>query len=171
MKRLALLRHAKSSWDNPDLSDHDRPLNGRGCKAARRMGREMADRGMRFDYVLASTAKRVRETLEGVGQSFPIQAPVSFEPKVYEATQDELLALVHGLDECIEAPLLVGHNSGLEELIAGITHDDEAGLRDRCARKFPTAALAVIDLPVGGWAEVKWGSGEIVELIVPRELD
>jgi len=171
MKRLAVLRHAKSSWDDPDLNDHDRPLNGRGRKAARRIGREMADRGMRFDYVLASTATRVRETLDGVGESFPIHAPVRFEPGVYEATQDELLALIHGLDEWIETPLLVGHNSGLEELIAGITHDDEAGLRERCARKFPTAALAVIDLPADRWAEVKWGSGEIAELIVPRELD
>src|SRR5437868_11057004 len=85
MKRLAILRHAKSSWDDPSLDDFDRPLNERGWKAARRMGRELEDRGMRFDLVLASMAARVRETIDGV-QKYDFAAPIRFEPQLYGAS-------------------------------------------------------------------------------------
>jgi phosphohistidine phosphatase len=75
------------------------------------------------------------------------------------------------LDEAVKAPLIVGHNPGLEELIAELTRDDHEGYRRRVAGKFPTGALAIVELPARRWAEVAPGSGEIVELILPKELD
>jgi phosphohistidine phosphatase len=171
MKRLTVLRHAKSSWDDPNLDDFNRPLNDRGWKAARRMGRELSLRGMRFDLVLASAAARVRETIDGVQENYDFDAPIRFEPRIYEATEVDLLSLIRALPETVSAPLLVGHNPSLERLIAELTHDDDRGLRERVAAKFPTAALAVVELPAERWADVTPGSGKIVELILPKDLD
>jgi phosphohistidine phosphatase len=171
MKRLTLLRHAKSSWDDPSLDDFNRPLNERGWKAARRMGREMKHRGIRFDLVVASTAARVRETIDGVQEKFDVGAPIQFEPRMYGATEHELLALVRALPDSVHAPLLAGHNPGLERLVVQLTYDDDQGLRRRIAGKYPTGALAVIELPTGRWADVIPGSGQLVELILPKELD
>jgi phosphohistidine phosphatase len=171
MKRLAILRHAKSSWDDPALDDFNRPLNERGWKAARRLGRELKTRGIKFDLVLSSTSARTRETIDGVQEKYDFAAPIEFDPRLYHANEQMLLELVRTLDEKVKAPLLVGHNPGLERLIGELTDDDTKGLRERVTDKFPTGALAVIELPAKRWAEVESASGEIVELILPRELD
>ena len=171
MKRLTLLRHAKSSWDDPSLDDFNRPLNARGWKAARRMGRELKHRGMRFDLVLASTAARVRETIDGLEEKFEFGAPIRFEPRMYGASAEALLSLVRALPESSHAPLLVGHNPGLEQLLALLARDDDGALRRRVASNYPTGALAVVELPAHDWTKVKPGSGQIVELILPKELD
>lgn len=171
MKLLTILRHAKSRWDDPTLEDFNRPLNERGWKAAWRMGREMKHRGMRFDLVLASTAARVRETLDGVQEKYDFRAPIQFEQRIYAASEGKLLELVRALPETVRSPLLVGHNPGLEQLIVELTRDDEKGLRNRIAGKFPTSGLAMIELPAQHWHDVKSGSGKIVELIYPKDLD
>ena len=170
MKRLAILRHAKSSWDQSDLDDFRRPLNGRGRKAARRVGREMKQRGMAFDLVLASPATRVRETMEGVAEEFPgFDRNVRFEESIYLAESSTLIDLVHSLPGKIEAALIVGHNPGLERLILQLTKD--SARRNRVAEGYPTAALAIIEFDADRWGSVESGSGDLVELILPRELD
>ena len=171
MKRLAILRHAKSSWDDPGLDDFNRPLNERGWKAARRLGRELRHRGIRFDLVLSSTSARTRETIDGVQEKFDFGAPIEFDPELYLASEQLLLERVRALDETVGAPLIVGHNPGVEQLITGLSRDDSEGLRERVAGKLPTGALAIIELPAKRWTEVAPGSGEIVELIFPKELD
>ena len=171
MKRLAVLRHAKSSWGDPGLDDFNRPLNDRGWKAARRMGRELKHRGMHFDLVLASSAARVRETIDGVREKYEFAAPIRFEQRIYLASTEGLLALIQDLPASIEAPLIVGHNPGLERLLVELTSEDRRGFRQRIAGKYPTGALAVVELPAKDWTDIEPGSGEIVELIVPKELD
>jgi len=171
MKSLAILRHAKSSWDEPQTADFDRPLNDRGLKAARRMGRELKKRGVEFDLVLASTAVRVRETLEGVQEKLGSDATICFERDIYLASEEALVEIVRGIPETAHAPLLVGHNPGLQQLIVALTRDDSNGLRKRVEAKLATAALVRIELPAEKWSEVEPGSGIIVELIVPKELD
>ena len=171
MKQLTVLRHAKSSWDDPALEDFNRPLNERGWKAARRIGREMKQRGMRFDVVLASTAARVRETIDGVQEEYNFGAPIQFEQRIYAATEQTLLELVGALPETVRSALVVGHNPGLERLIIQLTDEDKHGFRDRVAGKFPTASLATIELPDERWRDIEKGSGKIVELIFPKELD
>ena len=171
MKRLAILRHAKSSWADAGMDDFDRPLNDRGRKAAGRIGEELKARKLRFDLVLASSAARVRETIAGVGEEYEFGSDVRFDDELYGASAEMLFAVVRALPEKMISVLIVGHNPGLEQVVAALTRNDAAGLRARIAKKFPTAALAVIELDVGQWERVSPGCGEIVELILPRELD
>lgn len=171
MKRLAILRHAKSSWDDPGLDDFNRPLNERGWKAARRLGREMEKRKMKFDLVLSSTSARTRETIDGVQRHYDFDAPIKFEQDIYLANKPTLLALVRSLDDKVKAPLIVGHNPGLEMLIADLTEDDDQGFRQRIKGKLPTGALTILELDAKHWSEVGKGRGKIVELILPKELD
>src|SRR6185503_13124390 len=102
MKRLALLRHAKSDWGDADLNDHNRPLNERGWKAARRIGKELKHRNLRFDLVLASTAARVRETIDGLQEKFDFDCEVRFEPDLYLASEDTLLSAIRALPDSID---------------------------------------------------------------------
>jgi phosphohistidine phosphatase len=171
VKRLTILRHAKSDWGDPGADDHDRPLNERGRNAARAIGREMNRRGMRFDHVLASTALRVRQTLDGLREQCRIEAEIDFEPRVYGATEEMLLYLIRGLPEGAQSALLVGHNPGLGRLLVDLTHDDPNGLRKEVAGKYPAGALAIVELPAEQWTDVKPASGEIAALILPRDLD
>ncbi len=170
MKTLTVLRHAKSSWDDQKLDDFDRPLNARGWKAARRVGRELKQRKIKFDFGLASPAARVRETIDGFIQGYgQPDFEIRFEPKIYEATVGTLFELIRGLPERAAAPLLIGHNPGLERLVVELTQDGK--LHDQVAEKFPTAAMAMIELSAEQWDEVQPGSGEIAELIIPKDLD
>ena len=171
MKRLAVLRHAKSSWKERELDDFERPLNGRGQRAARRMGREMSERGMQFDFVLASPAVRVRETINGVTQEHELVAPIRFEPRIYMARVAELLELVGTIPNDAENALLVGHNTSAERLVIKLAKDDERGLRKRVEEKFPTAALAVVELPIERWDALRPECGRLVELIYPADLE
>ena len=159
MKRLAVLRHAKSSWADPGMADFDRPVNDRGRQAARGGGREKARRRMQF-YLL----------LDGVQRKFAFEREVRFEPRIYDASVATLFDLIRAIPENSQSALLVGHNPGLHELVLDLTDPDEAGLRDRLRGKYPTAALAVIELAPAHWAEVGPGSGRIVELVLPRDL-
>jgi phosphohistidine phosphatase len=170
MKRLAVLRHAKSSWADAGMEDFDRPLNDRGRAAARLIGAELARRKLRFNLVLASTAARVRETIDGVKREYRFDSEIRFEPRIYEASAGRLLELVRALPDPCESVLLVGHNPGLQELLLDLTDRDETGLRDRVREKYPTAALAVVEFPADRWAKLRGGSGRIVDLIVPRDL-
>lgn len=171
MKRLAVLRHAKSSWDQLELEDFDRPLSERGRKAAKRMGAELSHRGFDVDLVLASSAARVRETIDGVREKFEFDAPIVFEPRIYLADEHRLLAIVRQLSESVRRPLIVGHNPGLERLLLELTRDDEDHLRHRIAHKFPTGAFALVELPAPRWSKINSGTGKIVELILPKDLD
>jgi phosphohistidine phosphatase len=135
------------------------------------MGRELKERGLKFDLVLSSTAARARETIDGVREKYDFGVPIQFEPKLYLASETTLLDLVRGLDEKLQTPLIVGHNPGLELLVAHLARDDKKGLRHRVLGKFPTGALAVLELPADHWSKVEPGTGEIVELILPKELD
>jgi phosphohistidine phosphatase len=171
MKRLAVLRHAKSSWKDRELDDFERPLNDRGRRAARRMGREMTERGLHFDLVLASPAARVRETIEHVQEEHELDAPIRFEPRIYMARVAELLELIGTIPEEANEALLVGHNTSAERLVVKLAEDDERGLRKRVEEKVPTAALAVIELPIESWSELQPERGRLVELIYPADLD
>lgn len=170
MKRLTVLRHAKSRWDDPAVGDFNRPLNDRGRQVAKRVGRELRDRDFHFDLVLASPAARVRETIDGVEDKFTFNAPIRFEQRMYLAGEQLLLSLVRDLPEAVQGPLLVGHNPGLQNLLLELSKKDDEGLHDRIADKFPTAALAVVELPAHRWKDVEPATGRIIELILPKDL-
>jgi len=131
----------------------------------------MTERGMRFDFVLASPAVRVRETIDGVKEEHELGAPICFEPRIYEARVAELLELIAALPDEAKEALLVGHNTSAERLVIKLSKDDERGLLKRVEEKFPTAALAVIDLPIESWRDVHPEGGDLVELIYPADLE
>ena len=136
------------------------------------MGKELKRRKMQFDAVLASPASRVRETLDGIAKGDGHFDPdVRFDQSLYLADAAGLLDRVKALADDVQAPLLVGHNPGLQRLILLLTADDAKGRRAVVAENLPTAALAVIELPAARWSDVEWGSGTLAELILPRELD
>jgi phosphohistidine phosphatase len=170
MKTLTLLRHAKSGWDDPVTRDFDRPLNRRGRRAARTVGAEMRAQGMQFDRVLASPALRVVETLEEVAGAYGELRP-SYEPRLYLATTETLIELIHAVPEPIDRLLLVGHNPGLELLALGLSGGSDSRLRGEIEVKYPTGTLAEIALDVEGWWQVDEGCGSIARFIRPRDLD
>ena len=168
MKTLTLLRHAKSTWDDPVSRDFDRPLNPRGRRAARTVGAEMRALGLSFDRVLASPARRVVETLGEVEQAFGT-LDVDYDERLYLAGTATLLDMIHQTESAVATLLLVGHNPGLEELALLLTRD--GGLRGEVSIKYPTATLAEIALPVERWAEVAGGTGALKRFVRPRDLD
>ena len=171
MRRLMLLRHAKSDWGMPGLRDHDRPLNARGREAAPKMGDYMVRHALVPDLVIASTAKRVAETLDLLRPAFGTQPKVSQEPRVYEAGARSLLGLVKETPRTAHSLLLIGHNPGLSEFASMLIASGEVEARQRLIEKFPTAALAVIDFAFDDWEKLHPHSGRLDRFVVPRALD
>ncbi len=169
MKTLTLLRHAKSSWDDLTARDFDRPLNGRGRRAARRIGEEMRRLGFSFDQVIASPAERVVETLKEVEAGYGAPLRPAFDRRIYLASAEALLEVVHAADDSAATLLLIGHNPGLENLALLL---GQAGpLRAEIVLKYPTATLTEIGFAADRWAGVQAGKGEIARFIRPRDLD
>lgn len=164
--RLLLLRHAKSAWPE-GVDDHDRPLGGRGLKAAPLMGQYMARKGLVPDLALVSTARRTQESWALVGAELPDDIERRDVEEIYEAAAERIAAVIRGVDAAVRTLLVVGHNPGLQELAIDLVSDGErlADVRE----KFPTGALAVIDFAVA-WRDVTVGSGVLERFVVPRSL-
>ncbi|WP_116090836.1 SixA phosphatase family protein [Sphingomonas crusticola] len=172
MKRLTLLRHAKSGDDGMVARDFDRPLNAKGRRAARAIGRHMRDAGLRFDAVVASPATRVAETLQEVEAGYGAGLSPQWERRIYLATAGELLDVVHAAPPEAESLLLVGHNPGLEQLaLMLVPSRDEGSPRGEVAVKYPTASLAELSFAVDRWEDVDADAGELVRFVRPRDLD
>lgn len=172
MKRLTLLRHAKSGDDGMVARDFDRPLNAKGRRAARAIGRHMREAGLRFDAVLASPATRVAQTLEEVRQGYGGDLAPQWERSIYLATPGELLDVVHAAPAEADSLLLVGHNPGLEQLVLMLVPQRGDGSpRGQVAVKYPTASLAELTFAVDRWEDVAEGAGDLVRFVRPRDLD
>lgn len=174
MRRLLLLRHAKSSWDQNELDDMARPLAPRGRRAAPLIGRYMSARGLTPDLVLCSTAVRARQTLELVTAEWERMArdnpKVAMRASLYLASAIELLATVRRLDDDVESVMVVGHNPGIATFAGTLASGGDRKGIETMAAKFPTAALAVIDLDVTAWDEAEPGSGRLAAFIRPKDL-
>ena len=161
MKRLWILRHAKSSWDHPGVPDHDRPLAPRGRKAARRIARWAGANGVRPELVLCSTALRARSTLDLVraGIGGPDER---VERGLYHASTDDVLELLASTPDDLTEVMLIGHNPTL--------HDLAAALAPPGPDAFPTGALVAVGLAIDSWEEIRPGCGQIESFVVPRSL-
>lgn len=171
MKTIFLLRHAKSSWDDPVERDFDRPLNPRGRRAAETIGRYLREESLNFDHVVASPAVRVIETLDGVeaGARRPLGA--TFDRRIYMASAMTLLDIVHEAADDYDSLLLVGHNPGLEDLIFMLTPSDTSPIRREVDVKYPTATLSEMLFDVERWQDIDGGAGKLARLVRPRDLD
>lgn len=169
MTTLHLLRHLKSSWDEPGLADFDRPLAPRGLKAGRAVARHVGRQGIIPDLILCSAARRTRETLQAVGESWR-GIDTCIERALYEAPESALLERLRCIPPTVGTVLLIGHNPGMERLAALLCdgRGDPAALA-RMAAKFPTGALASIacDAP---WPALERGRGRLLSYIRPVDL-
>jgi phosphohistidine phosphatase len=163
MKTLLLLRHAKSSWKDSDREDHDRPLNKRGKRDARRMGQLLQDENLLPDLIVCSSAKRTRRTVELVAEGAGFRGETRITGEIYEANGERLLAAIAALPDSAARVLLVAHNPGLEELLEMLTGD---------YRPLSTAALAWLEIPLENWREMNRDSrAALKHLWQPRELE
>ncbi len=171
MKTLILMRHAKSAWDAGDLPDHDRPLSDRGRSAAPAMGRWLKQNKLKPDLILCSTATRAKETLSLVHPFLPEKAKTEFLEGLYMALPREILATIAkvGSDKT-ETLLLIGHNPGIGSLAHWLSGDGDAKTLARMQEKFPTGAVAVIDVNVETWRELDGEQGSLRHFVCPRDL-
>jgi phosphohistidine phosphatase len=167
MKRLYLLRHAKSSWKDPSLPDHDRPLAGRGRRAAKAIARHLREQRIAPELVLCSTARRARETLERIESALGTSV-VCVEGDLYAASAPELLERLRSVPDAVGSVMLIGHNPGLQELALDLARP--APTVRELATNYPTAALATLALPASSWQELDRDTAELVALVRPREL-
>jgi phosphohistidine phosphatase len=161
MKTLLLLRHAKSSWDDPSLRDYERPLADRGRRDAPRMGEALKARGPLPDFIICSPATRARETLAAFQDAAQIEVRPSFDETIYGATSAELISVVRKFPDSSECALMVGHNPGFEELVARLSLAEG---------HMPTAALACITFDVDRWEDLEDGEGRLAWLLTPKTL-
>lgn len=170
MKTLLLLRHAKSSWDDSDLDDFDRPLASRGAQAAPRIGRYMAKKLGAPGLALVSAAVRTQQTWELVAGAFdPVPATKRLRGP-YLATPSRLLATIRRVPDEVERLLLLGHNPGLETLAGQLCGSGKRRARETMAKKFPTGALAELRFDIDHWADVAAGTGELCHFVRPKDL-
>lgn len=172
MLTLSLMRHAKSSWADPGLDDHERGLAKRGTKAAPRIGRYLNAERLKPDLVLCSGAVRARATLALLLAEFSGPAPeIRYDDTLYLVTASTLLDAVRKVEARHRHVLMVGHNPGLHalalELTGGGSRNDLANL----ATAFPTAALAMLTFDEDDWSRIRAGSGRLMHFISPRSLE
>ncbi|MFT3987554.1 SixA phosphatase family protein [Aestuariivirga sp.] len=171
MLTLMLLRHAKSSWSEKGLTDLERPLNGRGKRAAKAMGEHMQAQGWVPDAVLCSPARRARETWATAQSAFTKPPECSIENAAYDfGDGSALLTLIQRNGRKARRLLLVGHNPSLEELAQRLIDRGDEKLRQRIEKKYPTAALAVITFTLSSWEHVIDHTGVLEAFVRPRDI-
>jgi phosphohistidine phosphatase len=168
MHQLLLLRHAKSSWDDPQLPDRERPLNKRGHRAAERMRETIRELGLTPDVVLVSPSRRTLDTLAALEpwDDTPLVEPMD---ALYLATAAQLLAVLRGVNETVRSLMLVGHNPGLHELAMQLAGTSAGDAARRLSAKFPTAALAEFSVATR-WQQLGAAGTRLVRLLVPKDL-
>ena len=169
--RLSLLRHAKSSWDDPGLDDHDRPLNARGRKAAALMGKFIAAEGLVPDRICSSTSLRTRQTLAILTQEWPAQVETQFDRALYLAEPAALLAEVKRTPKGTSHVMLLCHNPGIEQFAAELLASGPSNAVAAMTRKYPTAGLAVFALATETWGKTELASARLLRFVTPRILE
>jgi phosphohistidine phosphatase len=161
MKTLLLLRHAKSSWKEESLCDHDRPLSRRGRKDAPRVGEWLSTQGLLPDVVLSSTALRAQSTAKLMAESAGYKKAIELKHNLYHADSGDFLDTLKALNGEIAVALVVGHNPGMEEFLELLTGQYEV---------MPTAALAQVELPIDRWQDLNRKTlGRLIQLWRPRD--
>jgi phosphohistidine phosphatase len=167
---LLLLRHAKSSWADPALADHDRPLAPRGTRAAERIAGHLRSEGIRPALLLCSSARRARDTLEALRPALGESPDVRIDEGLYGADATEILERLRTVDPDVASVLVVGHNPGLHDLAVGLAGDGDESALAQLRTKFPTGAMATLDLGASSWAQLAPGQAYLARVVLPRQL-
>lgn len=162
MKTVLLMRHAKSSWDDPTLRDHARPLNQRGKDNAPRMGKLLNDEDLIPAAIFCSTAIRAQKTVDGVLKTLHFSGKVQKEANLYHADPSTYITYLAGLGGDVETAMIVGHNP---EMNAALYHFTEVH------EHMATACIAVLEFEIEAWSELNWETeGRLVRIWRPKEL-
>lgn len=161
MRTLYLLRHAKSSWDDASQPDFERPLANRGREACALIGEFIREKGIDFDLVLVSPAVRTRETIKLIKEHAKFRGEVRYDERIYEATVSQLLEVIAQVDDDRESILLVGHNPGMEGLLAHLTGEQV---------HVTTANFAKIEIEATKWSESLANKGTLDWIVRPKEI-
>ena len=170
MKRLYLLRHVKSSWDDPSLPDFDRPLSKRGRRAGTAMGRHMEDEGLLPSVVLCSTARRTRDTWRQVSAEWDDAPKPRFDDRLYLADTDTMRDLLAELPDDADGVMLIGHNPGIAALALELASSTRMATVARLRSKYPTGGLAIFDLAIDRWSAIAPHCGKLIGFVTPRDF-
>lgn len=169
-KILLLLRHAKSSWSAPAESDFERPLNRRGERSAAVVGIMMKQEKIVPDLVLCSSARRTLQTRDIIRPYLPRNCRVEETSRIYEASVRDIFTVLSELPDTVQEPLLIGHNPGLEQLTLSLCVAAGGEELSRVQEKFPTGALATIELSIDTWKDIAPGKGQLRHFVAPKDL-
>jgi phosphohistidine phosphatase len=169
VKSLYLLRHAKSSWDDPSLPDHDRPLAPRGRRAARKVADHVRRVGIAPALVLCSTARRATDTLDAIMPALERAPDVRLEEDLYLASTEDLVHRLHEIPAAIRSVMLIGHNPSIQSAALLLARSDDQALIAPLRHKMATGALATLELD-GEWSELAAATARLVSFVVPRGL-
>jgi phosphohistidine phosphatase len=167
MQTLYLLRHAKSSWEEPGLPDQDRSLAPRGRRATRLLAEHLRREGISPQLVLCSSARRARETLDGIAPALGAEVEVQVEADLYSAAAGDLIERLHAISSEVESALLIGHNPTMQSLALSLAARGEQ--LETVAQKYPTGALATLTFE-RSWPELGPGDAELVAFVRPKDL-
>lgn len=167
-KTLLLMRHAKSSWDAPDLADVERPLNARGHRAAPAMAPFVA--AWHPQWIGCSIAQRTRTTLLPIVDQLATPAHIDLTDSLYDSSQAAYLRYIQGLDGAISRALILGHNPMLEELCATLVVGAQPGMLERLAQKLPTGTLVVLECSIVDWSDLAPRCAHLIDVIRPSDL-
>lgn len=170
MRRLMLLRHAKSGWPE-GITDAERPLEERGRRSAPEIGKFLASQKLIPDLVLVSGAARTRQTWELIAPAFGQELDIRFEAALYGAGADAILEFARRTPQTILTLLIVGHNPGLENLARAFAQSGDADAIRRIKKKYPTTGLAVIELPIDDWTKAAPPAGRLEMFVTPKSLE
>lgn len=169
---LTLFRHAKSGWDDSVARDFDRPLNARGERAAVLMGTWVKRNDITFDHVVASPAVRCIDTIDQFVKGTGERIDATWDRRIYLASSATLMDVLRDQSDEYKSIMMVGHNPGMEDLVFDIVPDDGSSpLRDVVWEKYPTAAIARLELDIDSWADIDRKCGRLTLFIRPRDLD
>jgi len=158
---LTLLRHAKSSWKDPTLTDMERPLNKRGRRDAANMGLQLKEHGTTFKTIFSSPALRTRETITSILLTLPAQdTQLTFNQGFYIFERDELLQAIRQLDDELNDVMIVGHNPAMHETLRWLTGEAIA--------EFPTCAAAQLSLSLPHWKKIQKGCAQLSWVLLPK---
>lgn len=165
LRRIVVIRHAKSSWSDPSLADFDRPLSKRGRNALSGLRDHIEDLALRPDLVMCSSSRRTRETLEGIRSALGRKARVDSDSALYGADAEMLLTKLQRLDDQITTVFLIGHNPGLADLVDLLADPATAAV---AIDSFPTAAVAVLSV-AGPWSGLRRSCASLESFWAPRQ--
>jgi phosphohistidine phosphatase len=164
MKTLYVVRHAKSSWDDTHVSDFERPLNHRGSRDAPRMGRFLAEQGIRPDRLVSSPALRALTTARAIADAlgYPVN-DIDEEPALYDASADAVVNIVRGFADAWSSAMIFGHNPGFTSFVNTLTQSNLGNV--------PTCAVAKIRVQSDRWSQLGESPASLVEFYIPKEIE